>query len=192
VWSSLDEVLARLVAGAILLVVREQVAQTTYSTADPGSSRGKKGRRPSEAELDAWRAFLHAGTASTQALEVALEGTGVSHSEYDVLVNVANGPKEGVRPTDLAERVLITKSGLTRMLDRLVERGFIERHACPSDRRGQLIVLTADGRHAFRRATPNIVRAIGTIFGDSFTERDVATLRGACERIATAAEAMTS
>jgi DNA-binding MarR family transcriptional regulator len=178
--------------GAILLVVREQVVQSTYSTAEPVATRGRKGRRPSDGELGAWRAFLRAGTASTIALEAALEGTGVSHSEYDVLVNVANGPREGVRPTELAERVLITKSGLTRMLDRMVERGFIERHACPSDRRGQLIVLTPDGRHAFRRATPNIVRAIGTIFGDQFSERDVAALRVACERIAAAAEAMTT
>ena len=109
-----------------------------------------------------------------------------------MLVNVAMGPKEGLRPTDLADRVLITKSGLTRLLDRLVERGYIERRACASDRRGQLIVLTTDGRRAFRRAAPNVVRAIGTLFGDQFNERDVAALRVACERIATAAEAMTT
>lgn len=142
--------------------------------------------------MGAWRAFLRAGTASTLALEAALTDTGVSHSEYDVLVNVATGPKEGLRPTDLAERVLITKSGLTRLLDRLVERGYIERHACASDRRGQLIVLTPDGRRAFRRAAPNVVRAIGALFGDGFSERDVSALHAACERIATAAEAMTT
>lgn len=142
--------------------------------------------------MGAWRAFLRAGTAAAIALEAALADTGVSHSEYDVLVNVATGPKDGLRPTDLAERVLITKSGLTRLLDRLVERGYIERRACATDRRGQLIVLTADGRRAFRRAAPNIVRAIGTFFGDGFSERDVSALRAACERIATAAEAMTT
>lgn len=109
-----------------------------------------------------------------------------------MLVNVAGGPREGLRPTELAERVLITKSGLTRLLDRLVERGYIERRACASDRRGQLIVLTTEGRHAFRRATPNVVRAIGTIFGERFTERDIDALRVACERIAGAAEAMTT
>ena len=125
-------------------------------------------------------------------MEAALAPTGVSHSEYDVLVNVAGGPREGLRPTELAERVLLTKSGLTRLLDRLVERGYIERHVCASDRRGQLIVLTADGRHAFRRATPNIVRAIGTILGGQLGDRDVDALRVACERIATAAEAMTA
>jgi DNA-binding MarR family transcriptional regulator len=163
--------------------VREQVVQTTYSS---------KRRKASHPELAAWQAFLRAGTASTLALEAALVDTGVSHSEYDVLVNVATGPRDGLRPTELAERVLITKSGLTRLLDRLVERGYIERHACASDRRGQLIVLTADGRRAFRRAAPNVVRAIGTIFGETFSERDVSALRAACERITTAAESMTA
>jgi DNA-binding MarR family transcriptional regulator len=193
--SSWTEVLARPVAGAILLVVREQVVETTYSGAsgaEAAAGRGDKGRRASDLELAAWRAFLRAGTASTLALEAALADTGVSNSEYDVLVNVATGPKDGLRPTELAERVLITKSGLTRMLDRLVERGYIERRACASDRRGQLIVLTADGRRAFRRAAPNVVRAIGTIFGQHFTDRDVTALRVACERIATAAEAMST
>jgi DNA-binding MarR family transcriptional regulator len=169
--------------------VREQIAETTYSRPDGKSDRG---RRASDTELGAWRAFLRAGSASALAMDASLAPTGVSHSEYDVLVNVAGGAREGVRPTDLAERVLLTKSGLTRLLDRLVDRGFIERHACPTDRRGQLIVLTAEGRHAFRRATPNVVRAIGTILGDGFSERDIEGLRVACERIASAAEAIST
>jgi len=174
--------------------VQEQVAESTDSgepATDPGHGE-KWRRRASDLELTAWRAFLRAGTTSALALEAALADTAVSHSEYDVLVNVATGPRDGLRPTELAERVLITKSGLTRLLDRLVERGYIERRACASDRRGQLIVLTPDGRRAFRRATPNVVRAIGTIFGDQFSERDITALRVACERIATAAEAMTT
>jgi len=179
--------------GAILLVVQEPVAQTTYSKS-PGTTTARPGehwRRASAPELGAWRAFLRAGAASTLALEAALAETGVSNSEYDVLVNLASAPRDGLRPTDLAERVLITKSGLTRLLDRLVERGYIDRRPCPSDRRGHLVVLTAAGRRAFRRAAPSVVRAIGAIFGEHFSERDVAALRAACERIATAAEAMT-
>ena len=166
--------------------MQEQVAQSTYS------GPVEKGRRASDLEIGAWRAFLRAGTTSAVALEAALAETGVSHSEYDVLVNVATGPKDGLRPTELAERVLITKSGLTRLLDRMVERGYIERRACASDRRGQLVVLTSDGRRAFRRAAPNVVRAIGTIFGDHFSERDITALRVACEHIAKTAETMTA
>lgn len=166
---------------AILLVVQEQVAQTTYSL---------KRRRASKTELDAWGAFLRAGSSSTQALEAALADTGVSYSEYDVLLNVLNGARDGMRPTELAGSVVITKSGLTRLVDRLVERGYLERRACPSDRRGQLIVATPDGRRAFRRAAPNVVRAIGTLFGGQSAD-DVALFRRASERIAKAAEAFT-
>ncbi|MHB8631218.1 MAG: MarR family winged helix-turn-helix transcriptional regulator [Candidatus Limnocylindria bacterium] len=174
--------------------MQEHVDQTTYSgPLQPAEAEaGKRARRASDPEVGAWRAFLRAGTTSTLALEVALADTGVSHSEYDVLVHVATGPRDGLRPTELAERVLITKSGLTRLLDRLVERGYIERRACASDRRGQLIVLTNDGRRAFRRAAPNVVRAIGAIFGEHFSEREVTAFRVACERIAAAAEAMTT
>jgi DNA-binding MarR family transcriptional regulator len=166
--------------------VREQVAQTTYSTPEE-----RHRRRATETELQAWGAFLRAGSASTAALEAALADTGVSHSEYDVLLNVATGPKDGLRPTELAERVVITKSGLTRLVDRLVERGYLERRACASDRRGQLVVLTPEGRRAFRHAAPNIVRAVGTFFGGQFSERDTMALRVACERIAKAAETIT-
>jgi DNA-binding MarR family transcriptional regulator len=169
--------------------VREHVAETTYSRA---AEKHERGRGATDPELGAWRAFLRASSASLLAMDAALAPTGVTHSEYDVLVNVAGGPKEGVRPTDLALRVLLTKSGLTRLLDRLVERGFIQRHACPTDRRGQLIVLTAEGRHAFRRATPNIVRSIAAMLGDGFTEGEIEALRVSCERIAKAAEAMTA
>ncbi|HEY8648449.1 MAG TPA: MarR family transcriptional regulator [Candidatus Limnocylindria bacterium] len=169
--------------------MREHVVETTYSETTTVEERG---RRPTDPELGAWRAFLRAGSAAGLAMEAALAPTGVSHSEYDVLVNIAGGPREGLRPTELAERVLITKSGLTRLLDRLVERGYIERRVCASDRRGQLIVLTAEGRHAYRRATPNIVRAIGTILGGRLGDREVEALRVSCERIASAAEAMTT
>ncbi len=170
--------------------MREHVVESTYS--GPAAERAERGRRPSDREVGAWRAFLRAGSAAAFAVEAALAPTGVSHSEYDVLVNVAGGPREGVRPTDLAQRVLLTKSGLTRLLDRLVDRGFIERHACPSDRRGQLIVLTAEGRHAFRRATPNVVRAVGTLLGNGFSDAEIDALRVTCDRIASAAEAMTT
>ena len=90
-----------------------------------------------------------------------------------------------------ARQIFLRESGLTRLVDRLVERGYLERRACESDRRGQLIVLTAEGRRAFRHAAPNVVRAIGTFFGGHFTERDATALRAACERIATAAETIT-
>ena len=109
-----------------------------------------------------------------------------------MLVNVAGGPREGLRPTELAERVLITKSGLTRLLDRLVERGYIERRACASDRRGQLVLLTSEGRRTFKRAAPTVVRGIGAFFSEVLEGREIEAFARSCDRVARAAEAMTS
>jgi DNA-binding MarR family transcriptional regulator len=123
--------------------------------------------------------------------ELAAAG-GLSLSEYDVLLNMAEGPRDGLRPTDLAERIVLTKSGLTRLLDRLVELGYVERRACPSDRRGQLVVLTASGRRAFKRAAPTVVQSIATFFTDVLDGRDIASFARSCERVTAAAEALTA
>ena len=120
------------------------------------------------------------------------ETGGLSLSEYDVLLHMAEGPRDGLRPTDLADRILLTKSGLTRLLDRLVELGYVERHACPSDRRGQLVVLTPGGRRAFKRAAPTVVRSIGAFFGEVLDGRDMESFARSCDRVTAAAEALTA
>ncbi len=103
-----------------------------------------------------------------------------------MLVTLAEAPAEGVRPSDLAERVLLTKSGITRLVDRLVERGLIERRVCPTDRRGQLVALTPRGRHLLRRAAPGLLRALGTALG-SLSVAELAAMKRSSERIAEAA-----
>ena len=97
-----------------------------------------------------------------------------------------------IRPTDLAERIMLTKSGLTRLLDRLVEIGYVERRACPTDRRGQLVLLTSEGRRTFKRAAPTVVRGIGAFFSEVLEGREIEAFARSCERVAGAAEAMTS
>lgn len=168
----------------MLFVVSELIVHTTYSP---------RAKRPSPTELAAWRSFLCAHATTAKALDQRLAGAGgLSLSEYDVLLNMAEGPRGGLRPTDLAERVLLTKSGLTRLLDRLVEVGFVERRACKTDRRGQLVVLTATGRRAFKRAAPIVVRSIGTFFSDALAGREIDAFARSCERVTKAAEAMTA
>ena len=136
---------------------------------------------------------MRAHAATAKALEQQLGGTaGLTLSEYDVLFNMAEGPKDGLRPTDLAERIMLTKSGLTRLLDRLVEIGYVERRACPTDRRGQLVLLTSEGRRTFKRAAPTVVRGIGAFFSEVLEGREIEAFARSCERVARAAEAMTS
>lgn len=144
-------------------------------------------RRLSEAELAAWRSFLRAHAALTGRLERDLaEAGGISLSEYDVLLNLAGGPPEGLRPSDLAERVLLTRSGLTRLVDRLVELGHVERRSCPTDRRGQLLVLTVRGRAALRAAAPVHLGGVARGFVAVLSPGELARFGRLAERIAQA------
>lgn len=138
--------------------------------------------------MRAWEAFLRAYAATSHVLErVAETRGGLPLGEHFLLVQIARGPDFGVRPMDLAERSLLTKSGITRALDRLEGDGLIERRVCPSDRRGFLVVLTPKGRHLVRRAAPTHIRAIATHFADQLTADELAVLTPAMERIASSA-----
>ncbi len=101
-----------------------------------------------------------------------------------MLVTVAEGPQSGLRPTELAERTFLTKSGLTRALDRLETQGLVERRACPSDGRGQLIVMTAKGRRFARRAAPGHFRAVARHFAELLRPHEIALLTEALGRVA--------
>jgi DNA-binding MarR family transcriptional regulator len=147
--------------------------------------RGK--RKLSPKELQAWIAFMRAGLALTRAMDRDAEATGrLLFSEHHILATLNEGPASGIRPTDLAERTGLTKSGLTRAIDRLETQHLIERRACPSDARGQLIVMTAQGRHVLRRSAPDHFRSIARHFADHLTDREVEVLTTASERIAEA------
>lgn len=165
--------------------VGKLVERATYSQGPPARSRGRAARA-TPAQIEAWRAFVRAFTAAGRVQEAALEGTQLDLSEYDVLVTLAGAPPEGMRPTELAERVLLTKSGTTRLVDRLEERGLIARHACPLDRRGQYIALTPAGRHLLRRAAPALLRGLGTVLAP-VSPGELAALRSAAERMREAA-----
>ena len=105
-------------------------------------------------------------------------------SEHHILATLDGGPPEGIRPTDLAERAGLTKSGLTRAIDRLDIQGLIERRPCPSDARGQLIVLSAAGRRVLKRSAPEHFRSIARNFTDHLTDREIEVITTALERVA--------
>lgn len=157
------------------------VARATYSQGRTAPPRGRTSRATPE-QIAAWKAFARAFGAATRRTGSSLQGTQLDTSDYDVLVTLAEGPTEGMRPGELAERVLLTKSGITRLVDRLVERELIERRACLSDRRGQLVALTARGRHLLRRAAPGVLRALAAALG-TLSPSDLAALKRASERI---------
>ncbi len=90
----------------------------------------------------------------------------------------------GLRPTQLAARALLTKSGITRAVDRLERADLVARADCPTDGRGSHVVLTVNGRRLVRRSAPGHMRAIARHFADPVSEHELAVLTVALERIA--------
>jgi DNA-binding MarR family transcriptional regulator len=115
--------------------------------------------------------------------------TGLALAEHHLLAVLDAAASTGIRPTELAAASTLTKSGLTRAVDRLESEGLIERRVCPSDGRGQLVALTAKGRQRLRRAAPEFFRSIARHFADHLTDRETETLATAFERIAAAGRA---
>ena len=109
---------------------------------------------------------------------------GLPLGEHFLLVQIARGPETGIRPTELAARSLLTKSGVTRAVDRLEREGLVARRECPSDGRGQHVLLTGAGRRLLKRAYPSHMRAIATHFADPLSEQELASLTTMLERIA--------
>jgi DNA-binding MarR family transcriptional regulator len=112
----------------------------------------------------AWRTFLAAHATIIRALEAELEAEeGLALSDFDVLaqLDAAGGT---LRMRDLADRVLLSRSGLTRRIDRLEGTGYVERTACETDRRGSYARLTDAGRERFHQAMPVHVRGIADHF----------------------------
>ncbi|HWV84695.1 MAG TPA: MarR family transcriptional regulator [Capillimicrobium sp.] len=107
-------------------------------------------------ELRAWRGLLRVHAKLVKALDAELEREhGLSLTTYEVLLYLNDADEGRLRMHDLAASVLLSRSGLTRLVDRLERDGFVERQACDSDARGSFAVITAAGREklAAARAT---------------------------------------
>ena len=132
---------------------------------------------PSVAELAMWRTFLRAHAQATRALEADLLAEhDLPLPSYDVLLQLAESPQRALRMTELATRVLLSRSGLTRLVDRLEKEGLVRRQVCPSDARGTLAVLTDQGLCRLRAAAPTHLRGVADYVTGRLTEAEVAGL----------------
>jgi DNA-binding MarR family transcriptional regulator len=117
------------------------------------------------AHLAPWRTFLLAHARITRRLDEELRAEhGLSLAEYEALLQIAYAPSRRLRMSQLAERVLLSRSGVTRLIDRLVADRFVERVACESDARGAEAVLTELGLERLRAAARTHVRGIDQYF----------------------------
>ena len=141
-----------------------------------------------EKELLAWKAFLRASTRLMERLDAELAGFRLSLADYEILVHLSDEPTAELRMTELAARTLVSRSGLTRRLDRLVESGLVARRSCSTDRRGVLAVLTHAGRQRLEEAAPTHVEGVRRHFLGQLDGQDLMALTECLNAIVQSAE----
>ncbi|HYM50360.1 MAG TPA: MarR family transcriptional regulator [Candidatus Limnocylindrales bacterium] len=130
----------------------------------------------------AWHAFIDAQASLLRRLEADLVAEAqLTLAEYDVLVQLNAAPDGRLRMTELSDRVRISRSGLTRLIDRLVDAGLVERQRCPSDRRGAFAALTDPGTQRIASARPIHHRGIREYFAAHLTAAQLAAIATALE-----------
>ncbi|HEX8100682.1 MAG TPA: MarR family transcriptional regulator [Actinomycetota bacterium] len=138
-----------------------------------------------EAELDAWQALLHAHAKVTDTLDAELRREcGLTWSEYDVLVRLARAPGRSLRMAELARRVMMSPSGLTRVADQLVAEGLVDRRRDENDARVVFAGLTDKGRDRVRKAANVHLRGIREHFSGRLTKTQLRNVASALQIIA--------
>ena len=134
--------------------------------------------------MNAWRAFLNTHATVIGALERELdEELGLPIGWYDVLTNLNDAPEGRLRMQHLAESVVLSRSGLTRLVDRMERSGLIAREMCPIDRRGTFAVITVEGRATLQRAAPTHIRGIQQHFLRHVDAEDLRALCRVLEKV---------
>lgn len=124
-------------------------------------------------------ALVRAHASTTRHLSAQLMADhGLTVNDYEVLLRLARAPERRLRRVDLAEEVLLTASGITRLLDGLEKAGYVERGTCDTDRRVVYAVLTEAGLTKLRGASTSHVAQIEALFGESFEDSELERLVG--------------
>ena len=138
---------------------------------------------PSPERLRAWRLYFESALALQDVLDAELErDVGISLRWYDALVHLEETP-DGLRMNELAERILYSKSGFTRVVDRMEEAGFLRRVRPENDRRSILVILTDQGRNTLEQARRHHRHAIEQHFSRHLTDTDIRALTRALEKV---------
>ncbi len=134
------------------------------------------------AEMRAWTAFLNAQASLLRQLEAELvEREGMTLAEFDVLIQLGVAPDRRLRMTELSDRVRLSHSGVTRLVDRMAQAGLVKRTRCDSDGRGTFATLTAAGKARLRRAQPVHLRGIREHFGKRLSAAQLSAVAEALE-----------
>ncbi|HEX2915652.1 MAG TPA: MarR family transcriptional regulator [Chloroflexia bacterium] len=144
----------------------------------------EKDKKLDEFHLAAWRSFLNAHASVIELIEREMASAHqLPLSSYDVLVALSEAPDRRLRMHELASRVVLSRSGLTRLVDRLEEQGMLARERITTDRRGASAILTEKGLATLRAAWPVYAGGIKQYFTDLLSDEEVTVLTGALSRI---------
>ena len=146
-------------------------------SAAPPKAGGALPVSPADWRLVAWRGFLRTHTHLLRQLEQDLQtNRKIALGSYDVLVQLAEAPGNRLRMSELAEAVLLSRSGLTRLVDRMQRDGLVSRAPDPDDARGLYTVLTEQGRDALRDASGVHLAGISRLVFDRISEAELRQL----------------
>lgn len=138
---------------------------------------------PSRTGLEAWASLLRAHATLMRRLEADLaEATGLALADFDVLAQLAQAGGE-LRMAELADRALISRSGMTRRVTRLVDEGLARRANTDSDRRGVVVALTDAGVARLAETAPVHLRAVSEMFVAQLDEQELAALKSALDKV---------
>jgi DNA-binding MarR family transcriptional regulator len=135
-------------------------------------------------QLDAWRGFLRAHAQIVRELDEELQAEhGLALTSYEVLLYLAEASGNRLRMSELAASLLLSQSGVTRLVDRLERQGLVTRERCEEDGRGFFTVLTPTGQARFEAARPTHLAGVRRRFLDPLSDDDQRSLRAAWERL---------
>lgn len=131
----------------------------------------------------AWESLFRAQVAIMRSLAADFPSKEISLNEYDVMFNLSRQPDRQIRLRELNGHVLLTQPSVSRLLDRLVARGYVRKHADPSDGRGAIIELTDTGFALFRRVAVDHMTSIAGRIGESLTDAELQQLTILCNKL---------
>ncbi|PFG34389.1 MarR family winged helix-turn-helix transcriptional regulator [Sanguibacter antarcticus] len=153
----------------------------------PGSSferRPAPQRVASPEEMRAWVALLETTAIVQHAADRRLrDEIGLPTTQFEILARIVEGPDDGLRMTEIADRLVISPSGLTYQVTQLVERGLAERGAQATDERVVLVRITDAGRALVAQGIPEYVDVVTTMLLDHLTADDLTTLTDILEGV---------
>jgi DNA-binding MarR family transcriptional regulator len=132
---------------------------------------------PSKTVVRAWARLTKAQQMALTAIEQALKAAELPPlAWYDALLELERAEENGLRPFELEREMLLAQYNLSRLVDRIEKAGYLERRACDDDGRGQVLVITAAGKHIRRRMWPVYAAAIQSALGEHLSEKQAEAL----------------